>query len=555
MPDQYKAKKWDVVIVGTGMGGATLGYALARAGKRVLFCERGRSHLTDSQALRGNFGEMFFDRHEAPAEKHAAVLARAGRFTEPVEDRSGPRPRRYIPFIGCGTGGSSALYGMVLERFYPEDFSPGRQQTHPIDANLPDRWPVSYREFSPYYQAAETLFHVRGTLDPLRTSELDPLPAPPAMTGASAELYRFLTNKGLHPYQLPTACRRLPGCLGCQSFLCPKACKQDAASVCLAPAIEKHGAALLDRCQVIRLEAAKEKITGVTCRRDGDTFTLRGDLIVLAAGALQTPCILLRSRSTDWPTGLANRSGLVGRNLMRHFIDLYAVFLKTSDGLGSPFKEIAFNDFYCKQPETETPHALGTVQSFGALPPAPVLVASMEEEIRAGRLSWLIPGYKLAKPLLRRFLASRLSRSLILASIVEDLPYHDNRVRPSSNCQGTVLEYRLKPHDKSRIRLMRQKVSSALTPYRFMMLKQAENNERIAHACGTCRFGNDPKTSVLNANNQAHDLANLYIVDGSFFPSSAGTNPALTIAANALRVADCIVDGNHKPTPASPGSA
>jgi choline dehydrogenase-like flavoprotein len=526
---------WDVIVVGAGMGGATLGFALAKAGKRVLFCEKGRSHLSADGVLRGGFAEDFFGRPEAPDARHAEILARAGRCWDPIEDRSGPRPRRYIPYIGAGAGGSSALYGMALERFDPGDFTPRRHYPDaPPETTLPDAWPLTYGDLRPYYRAAEALFGVRGAADPLRAEHLDPLPPAPPMTGAARELFAFLQSKGLHPYALPMACARVPDCLGCQGFLCAKGCKIDAVRACLAPAVAAHGAEILDECRVETLEATREAVTGVVCSRRGESFTLRGDLVVLAAGALETPCLLLRSASPAWPDGLANESGLVGRNLMRHFVDLYAVFLKAGDGLGGGLKELAFNDDYLAASGKR-----GTVQSFGALPSAPVIVAGMEKDLRDGSAAWLTPAFRLAKPLLRRFLAYQLSRSLILASIMEDLPTPRTASprRPTAGA-GLILEYRLRPHDTARIEAWRRKLGGDLRPYKFMLLKQAENNERIAHACGTCRFGTDPRTSVLDPENRAHGLSNLYVVDSSFFPSSAGTNPALTIAANALRVAD-----------------
>jgi choline dehydrogenase-like flavoprotein len=537
MTREFTQTRWDVLVVGTGMGGATLGYALARAGKRVLFCEKGRSHLADDKALRGNFAEAYLEHPEREDAAQAAVLARAGRWLDRIEDRSSRRARHYVPFIGSGTGGSSALYGMALERFFPEDFTPA--QNHPeAAADLPEAWPIRYEDLRPYYRAAEALFGVRGEVDPLRPEQLDPLPPPPPLTGAAQELYDFLRLKGLHPYRLPMACERVAGCLGCQGYLCPKDCKRDSGSVCLAPALQQHGAKLLDECRVLRLEADREAVVGVVCLHRGESLTLRADTVVLAAGALETPSLLLRSTSADWPAGLANQSGLVGRNLMRHYVDLYAVFLKNPDGLGTGLKELAFNDLYRAGTQK-----LGTVQSFGALPPAPLLVAGMEKDLRNGAAPWLVPFFKLAKPFLRRYLARQLGRALILASVVEDLPYADNRVGPAEDGHSLVLEYRLRDSEMARIRAAREQIGGILKPYRFMLLKQAENNERIAHACGTCRFGTDPRRSVLDAANRAHGLRNLYVVDSSFFPSSAGINPALTIAANALRVADRIAAG------------
>ena len=237
MASEWAHTKWDVIIVGTGMGGATLGHALAKAGKRVLFCEKGRSHLAADAPLRGDYAESFFERPQAPAPEHANVLSRAGRCWGTIEDRTGPRVRRFIPFIGSGTGGSSALYGMALERFYPQDFTPRRHDPNADGADLPEAWPISYADLRPYYRAAEALYRVRGGIDPLRTESLDPLPEPPPMTGAARELTEFLRSKGLHPYRLPAGCERVPDCLGCQGFLCPKACKNDSSRICLEPAI------------------------------------------------------------------------------------------------------------------------------------------------------------------------------------------------------------------------------------------------------------------------------------------------------------------------------
>jgi choline dehydrogenase-like flavoprotein len=424
---------------------------------------------------------------------------------------------------------------MALERFYSEDFTPRRNYPPEIGANLPETWPITYEELRPHYQAAEALFRVRGQIDPLRARQLDPLLSPAPMNEASRELFSFLQQKGCHPYQMPAACEALPGCLSCQGFLCPRECKNDSSRICLRPALEQHGAQLLDECRVVRLEATRNKVTGVACVRGEEEGVLRADRVVLAAGALETPCLLLRSISSDWPQGLANDSGLVGRNFMRHFVDLYPVFLRSPEGLGSGAKQLAFNDFYLHDSGK-----LGTVQAFGALPPPAVLVAELEKSLHEGRAFWLAPLFRFARPILRGYLGKQFSRALILASVMEDLPDPENQVKPAKEGPGIVLCYRLSAFEKARIRSLRQKMADILKPYRCMLLKQAENTERLAHACGTCRFGLDPRTSVLDATNRAHGLSNLYVVDSSFFPSSGGINPALTIAANALRVADRI---------------
>lgn len=531
-------RRWDVIVVGTGVGGATLGYALAKSGKRVLFCEKGRSHLeADSAALRGAFAETLFPRPEAPSPAHRAILSRAGRYCDEIVDRSNAKARRFIPFVGSGTGGSSGLYGMAMERFLPIDFAPRRSYPDEPDAALPDHWPISYAELEPYYKAAEDLYGVRGPTE-------RPLPG---LSPSSTALFRFFEAKGLHPYRLPMACDFAPGCECCQGYLCGKSCKNDSARICLAPALTQHGARLLAECEVLQLEASPHEITGIACRWRGGSLRLQADVVVLAAGALETPCILLRSASPTWPQGVANESGMVGRNLMRHYVDLYALATAKDGAPSAGHKELGLSDFQFSEGMK-----LGTVQSFGALPPESVLAASIVDDARHAGLRLASGLLRPLQPLLAGTLRRILAGRTILASVAEDLPYADNRVEPvgdADSAGGARIEmhYRIRPRGHARIRRFRHLMKDALRPLRYLLLKQAENNQRLAHACGTCRFGIDPRQSVLDRNNRAHGIRNLYVVDSSFFPSSAGTNPSLTIAANALRVAARLAGaGSHE---------
>ncbi|HVF64133.1 MAG TPA: GMC family oxidoreductase [Casimicrobiaceae bacterium] len=516
------------------MGGATFGLALAREGKRVLFCEKGASPLPGA-GHRGAYAELAF----ASGQDHPVlddVLLDAGRWVDEFVDVSRPKPRTFRPYIGCGTGGSSALFGMALERLAPSDFAPRAMHGEAPESTLPERWPISYDDLAPYYALAERLYRVRGNADPLRDAESHGyVGVPPPFSPAAAELVGFLERKGLHPYHLPLACEYAPGCAGCQGYLCPRRCKNDSASTCLDAAIDQHGAMLIDRCEIARLESSGSRVTEVVARRSGREHRLRGAVIAMAAGALATPALLLRSRSREWPTGLANASGWVGNNLMRHFVDLYAVFPHSRPAANINPKEIGLNDFYAG------PAKLGTVQSFGTMIPGRLIVDSLQANLRQ---SWLSPATRILNlfaPLVRTALDRTFARSLVLATITEDLPYRHNGVlehrRPDGR-EATAIRYRISPYDKLRVRASRVRMQRLLAPYRYLLLKNAESNDGLAHACGTCRFGVDPANSVLDRNNKAHGLENLYVLDASFFPSSGGTNPALTIAANALRVAD-----------------
>ncbi|WP_407278401.1 GMC family oxidoreductase [Aromatoleum evansii] len=529
-------QEWDAVIVGTGPGGATLGHALATAGWRVLFCEMGRSSLVNAPALRGEYPEMS---HSSVGLSLADGLRFGGRYPRPIRDLSADKEKQFVPFIGAGTGGSSALYGMVLERFFPADFEPRVHHPELAESSLPVTWPIGYADLQPYYEAAERLYGVRGGGDPLR-GELQPerIAVSPPMSCAARELADGLARQGMHPYPLPLGCEFVPGCKGCQGFLCAANCKNDSARACLEPAIAHHGAQLLDECEVVEVEADRERVTGLVCRRAGRQFRVSGRIVVIAAGALSTPALLLQSRSDSWPNGVGNGSGLVGKNLMRHFIDLYAVFSRTKPECSGNTKEFGFNDLYVTDGIK-----LGAVQSFGKLPPGAMIADDLQRDLRHGVHAVAAAAFGLVKPMVRPLLDQLFSRATILATIIEDLPYAANCVLPPSEGRELGLatmsiRYTVRQAEAQRIAAMRSRMKALLRPWRYILIKQAENNERIAHACGTCRFGDDPAQSVLDVNNRCHDLENLYIVDASFFPSSGGTNPALTIAANALRVAD-----------------
>ncbi|HEY2032190.1 MAG TPA: GMC family oxidoreductase [Rhizomicrobium sp.] len=533
--DQIISRIWDVIVVGTGIGGATLGYALAKAGKSVLFCEKGPSHLGhDGHFLEDDWAESYFFR-EGGTVPLDSYLRRAGRSYERIRDMSDGSGKAFTPTLGTGTGGSSALYGMALERFFPGDFTPRRFFADAPEANLPDAWPIALEDIAPYYTKAEELYRVRATPDPLRpVGEERGIRVPPPFSAGNAELVERFRAKGLNPYYLPMACDYKPGCKECIGFICKLRCKGDSANICVEPAVRDHGAILIDKCDVESLEAGASRVEAVHCRWNGEPVTLRARTVVLGAGAIHTAAILLRSGGVDRPEGLANRSGEVGRNLMRHFLDYYIVYPKTRPAPDALVKQIALNDLYFTSGAK-----YGTLQSNGRLPPVRNLAMGLREDLRK-KSSLLGAAFPALLPFVEFGFRRMLSGSLVLASIMEDLPYRDNRIGLAPDGKAITFNYRIHPYDRARIAQFRGKIAELLAPHRFHMLKLAERNRALGHMCGTCRFGVDPTTSVLDRNNRAHDLDNLYVVDSSFFPSSAGTNPSLTIAANALRVAEKI---------------
>ncbi len=497
-PSKTTDETWDYIIVGTGMGGGPVGLKLAQAGFSVLFLEKGLSPFADS-ALKGQFAEQF-----SVSVDSKEVLQKAGRFSGEVLDCTKPKTKKLSPFIGSGVGGSSALYGAVLERFKPSDF-----QT----------WPLSYVDFANYYDQAERLFRVRK---------------PAAFRHPENQiLSEQLARKGLHPYHLPIANEDKTECVGCQSYLCAKGCKNDSGRICIATAVEKHGASLITECTIEKIEVQGLRAVGVKAKFQDLTVTLHARNIILAAGALMTPIILQN-------THIGNESGLLGRNLMRHYVDLYALKIK-SDDPKIPAKELGFNDYYTEQNQT-----LGTVQSFGRLPPVSVILAQMQRDI--GRI------FALVKPFMKFILSKVTANRLVMTSIIEDSPRFENRVWSE---EGKVcISYTISPDDRKKIESMRLKMKSLFKKYNVLTIKAAEKNEMLAHVCGTCKMGPDAKTSVVDLENRLHGFENIYIADSSFFPTSGGTNPALTIAANSLRMADLLIAKEGQKTKAkSPSTA
>ncbi|QEN17086.1 GMC family oxidoreductase [Mycobacterium sp. ELW1] len=511
------------------MGGGLLGYRLARSGRRVLFVEKGRSTLPGTaDTIRSEMPELA---EPSVAHSEAAyfdALARAGRSTDEVEDISKRRPKRFVPFIGSGTGGSSALYGMVCERFFVRDFTPRGNFHKAGDSTVPEAWPISYDDLAPWYAEAEKVLGVRGQPDPLRPEATSVgLPAAPAFSADNQPLVDYLAGRGLHPYHLPMACEYLDGCTTCQTYLCPKPCKNEAGRNGVQPAIAEYGAQLLTECRVVRLDADRTQVRHVICEHRSGTLAIKAKVVVLAAGALASPVLLLNSRSGDWPGGLANGSDMVGRNLMRHLLDPIEIWPHSGSRITAANKEIGLNDFYFLDGEK-----YGTVQSFGALPPMEWLANRPDGRGKAMRLM---------RPAVRRVYEKFFTGGLILAAMTEDLPYRDNRVLPGNglstdNRQRARIQYRLHPNDAERRTKFLRHLKDVLDPFRTLALGSGRDNSNLGHVCGTARFGTDPATSVLDAHNRAHDVENLYVVDTSFFPSSAGLNPSLTVAANALRV-------------------
>ena len=513
---------WDVIVIGTGAGGSTAGFNLARLGRSVLFVERGKLVHHDPTVVRG----IAWSGDLETALDHGWWPGLAY-----YRRKEGGSATRVAPPIGSGAGGSTTQFGAVMDRLRPEDFTPRHFYREMPDAFLPEAWPVSYEEMVPFYERAESLYRVRGTQDPL-ASTASKLMAPPPASDRELAVFGALKDVGLSPYRIHSALEHVPGCAGCPAMLCPNACRNDAARICLYPALDRYNARILPNCRAIRFEEAGRVVVRVTCETPQGRIALRAQVFILAANALLTPALLQRSASERFPNGLANSSGLVGRNLMLHVSDVLLARLKRRSRVCDLNLNhgVSINDFYVHDGTK-----LGNVHAH------PTLNCN---DVTAFLRLHRRPFNRLPAPLLSAVTSAGLfiyRAWMAFATIVEDLPYPGNYVTAKSGSDSEI-EYTYCYPDElgSRARTLREAFKGALGRSFDVRLLQPSGMLNWGHVCGTCRFGDDPRTSVLDRDNRAHDLDNLYVLDASFFPSSGGINPSLTIVANSLRATEKI---------------
>ena len=516
--DVLTREHYDVVIIGSGPGGATMAQALAKTGKRILLLERGdylprERENWDSQAV-------FVDaRYQAP------------------ETWYNSKGESFHPGLHYYVGGNSKVYGAVLLRLRERDFDAIR---HP-DGVSPE-WPVKYDVFESYYQQAEELFHVHGLRgeDPTEPRSPRPYAYPPVSHEPRIQqLFDGLRREGHHPFHLPVGVlldekdgKALPHspCIRCDAFdgyPCATNGKADAQIICIDPALAAHPNLTLrtnSYVEKLTTDAHGRSVTGVEVVSGNDRLTYTGDIVVVACGALSSALLMLRSASDAHPNGLANGSGLVGRNYMRHNNSTVLAISRTPNPTRFQ-KTLGLNDFYFGSDDWDFP--LGHIQMVGKSDGVQIHGEGLPDF-----LQWL--------PQMPFDFAAKHSLDFWLTS--EDLPLAENRI----HYNGDHVMLDLKPTNMEAHRRLKQKLRDLcgmldIHPHLFdrsLYLGKDVPIGGTAHQAGTLRFGHDPSSSVLDTNCKAHQLDNLYVTDASFFPSIGAVNPTLTIIANALRVAD-----------------
>ena len=512
---------YDLIVIGSGPGGAALAQRLAPSGKRILILERGD----------------YLPRSEKNWDSKAVFVDGLYQADETWTNAEG---KTFSPALHYYVGGNSKVYGAALFRLRERDFG---EVVHA--GGVSPAWPLGYEVFEPYYGQAEKLFKVHGQRgeDPLEPPASTPYTHPPVSHEPKVQqLCDELKGIGLNPFHLPLGIMldEAPGggptptstCMRCSyfdGFPCLLNGKSDAQTICIDPMLAAHdNVTLLTGAYVSRLDTddSGRKVSGVRVTREGREETYRASIVVVACGALSSALLLLRSANERHPGGLANGSDQVGRNYMRHEMSvLMAVMSEPNDTVFQ--KTMAFSDYYFGADDWDYP--LGLVQMC-----ATSHADQVKGEALPQWLEWLpeMPFEQIARHSMDFWLQA------------EDLPRPDNRVYYKDG----VVHLDLVESNPEALAQLKRKLKEALNKAgrnhvlleRSLYLGKDIDLSGTAHQAGTVRFGTDPATSVLDLDCKAHELDNLYVTDASFFPSIGAVNPTLTIIANALRVADII---------------
>ncbi len=510
---------YDVIVIGSGAGGGTLVHHLAPSGKRILLLERGGWLPREPQNWLAQ--DVFVD----------------GRYVSP-DTWYYANGDSFEPQVHYFVGGATKLYGAALYRLRKEDF--GELHHH---GGISPAWPIPYEQMEPYYTKAEQMYEVHGARgeDPTEppASAAYPFPAV-SHEPRIQQLSDDLAKAGLHPFHAPCGVRlneaNMPfshcvRCDNCDGFPCVVHAKSDAEVMAVRPALEHSNVTLMTGAHAVKLETNGDgtAVTGVVVVLEGHTETFTADLVAVSCGAANSAKLLLTSATDKHPRGLANGSDQVGRNYMFH--NSQAVLALSKEENPTVFqKTLGVNDFYFRGPDFEFP--LGNIQMVGKSQ-APMFRGEKPGETRFAP-QWSLRD--VAKHAVDFWLST------------EDLPLPENRVTLGKD--GDIQITYASSNDEPKERLYHQLKDMLadlgmhhghLLPH-HAYLKNEIPVAGCAHQAGTCRFGSDPATSVLNEQCRAHELDNLYVVDTSFFPSIGAVNPALTAMANALRVGDHLLE-------------
>jgi choline dehydrogenase-like flavoprotein len=498
------AEQYDAIIIGSGFGGAATAHTLAQTGGRILLLESGGWPRRD----------------DLDWNPRKILIEQRYRSDSPLLVRQDGARQFTRVFPNHLVGGLSVMYGGASLRLREKDFA---------------RWPLSYADLEPYYCRAERLLGVHGETgqDPHEPPRSEGYPHRPAEPTVSAQrLLDAARALGYRPFRTPVAINftdpsrpRCIQCATCDGFPCKLQAKNDLA-VTLLKDVQAGGVEIATGAIGYRLREAGGRIRAVLVRdRDsGQDCRLSARVVVVAAGALQSPAILLRSGLGRFPQG-----DLIGRFLMRHCNAAISYFFPfATEAQQFSYKQLCLTDFY-EDLRDRFGTATGVIQDI--FTPATEIAHHFAPSGLKWLARWVVP-----------YFAPHMQNLLCIA---EDEPQASNRVQLAGERDGNGLEMVAVEHGYTRADLERRdylmararrvlRRAGGLIPYFYKV-------GTFSHAVGTLRFGAAPEESVLDPDCRFRGVENLFVLDGSFMPTSGGVNPSLTIAANALRVAAQVI--------------
>jgi choline dehydrogenase-like flavoprotein len=487
------AASYDAVVIGSGFGGACAAHALTSAGQRTLLLERGGWPCRD----------------ERDWDQRSILIDKRYQGESPLLIRQYDS-RTFKPLYPNETvGGMSVFYGGASLRLRESDFA---------------RWPFGYAALEPYYTRAEQLLGVHGQAgqDPFEPPRSAPYPfAPPALTPPAQRIAQAARSLGHRAFPIPLALNfsdparpRCILCNTCDGFPCRIEAKNDLAITLLQQA-QAQGLRILAGAIAARLVRRQGRITSVEGidKTTRQPFSFAARLFVLAGGAIHSPALLLRS-------GLG--SPLVGRCLMRHCNGVVAgIFPFATNPAQVLHKQLCLTDFY-EDHRAQHCAATGIIQDIYT--PAPQVIRHFAP-FGLKRIAGLVAGHMQN-----------------LLCIAEDEPLPENQVtlsvqRDIFGVELVQVQHRYTRADYARRDYLAARARKVLRSAGALLFK-TYRVDSFSHAVGSVRFGTSPETSALDPHCRLWETENLFVVDGSFMPTSGGVNPSLTIAANALRVGE-----------------